>query len=99
MKYGWIWTGSNFIAAIFFYLFLPETKNRSLEEIDELFENRVSVKGFNTYHTKIAEKALRDVRGSVAENGSTGTETEKGVMERHVEKVESREERKREDMV
>ncbi|KAF4624588.1 hypothetical protein G7Y89_g13583 [Cudoniella acicularis] len=61
MKYGWIWTGSNIICAVFFYFFLPETKGRTLEEIDELFENCVSVKGFSTYHTKIGEDAVHDI--------------------------------------
>lgn len=59
----------------------------------------MSVKDFDTYHTKIAERALGDVRGSVGENGSTGTEIEKGPVEGHVENVENGEERKREDMV
>ncbi|CAG8979494.1 hypothetical protein HYALB_00011898 [Hymenoscyphus albidus] len=99
VKYGWIWMASNFLAAIFFYYFLPETKNRSLEEIDEMFENRLGVKDFKLYHTKIAEKALEDIRGSQADNGGTWTEIEKGVVIQHVEKVEKGGDRKREDMV
>ncbi|KAH8679691.1 general substrate transporter [Tricladium varicosporioides] len=62
VKYGWIWAGSNFICAIFFYIFLPETKGRTLEELDELFENRVSVKDFPKYCTKIGAEAVHDVQ-------------------------------------
>ena len=60
-KYGYIWAGSNFCCFVFFYLFVPETKGRTLEEIDELFANRVSVRNFRTFRTAIMEEALRDV--------------------------------------
>ena len=60
-KYGYIWAGSNFCCFVFFYLFVPETKGRTLEEIDELFANRVPVRNFKTFRTAIMEEALRDV--------------------------------------
>ena len=60
-KYGYIWAGSNFCCFVFFYMFVPETKGRTLEEIDELFANRVSVRNFRTFRTAIMEEALRDV--------------------------------------
>ena len=60
-KYGYIWAGSNFCCFVFFYLFVPETKGRTLEEIDELLANRVSVRNFRTFRTAIMEEALRDV--------------------------------------
>lgn len=31
------------------FLFLPETKDRTLEEIDEMFEKKVPAWGFKTY--------------------------------------------------
>lgn len=46
---------------MFFYLCVPETKGRTLEEIDELFANRVSVRGFRTFRTAIMEEAIQDV--------------------------------------
>ena len=46
---------------MFFYLVVSETKGRILEEIDELFANRVSVRNFKTFKTAIMEDALRDV--------------------------------------
>ena len=35
-KYGYIWFGSCFLTAIWVFFFFPETKDRTLEEIDEL---------------------------------------------------------------
>jgi hypothetical protein len=64
-KYGYIWAGSNFICAIFFFLFIPEMKGRSLEELDELFDNRVSVRQFPTYQTQIQRDAVRDVQATI----------------------------------
>lgn len=47
---------------VFFYLAVPETKDRTLEEIDELFANRVSVRNFKKYETTILDKAMRVVQ-------------------------------------
>jgi hypothetical protein len=41
---------------------VPETKGRTLEEIDELFNNRVPVREFETYRTTIVDEALKDIR-------------------------------------
>ncbi|KAH9897475.1 general substrate transporter [Xylariomycetidae sp. FL2044] len=60
-KYGYIWAGSNLCCLVFFYLFVPETKGRTLEEIDELFANRVSVRNFKTFKTTIMDEARKDV--------------------------------------
>ncbi|KAI1426736.1 MFS transporter [Xylaria sp. FL1777] len=48
-KYGYIWFASNVIVAVFAYLFLPETRDRTLEEIHEMFENNVPARKFKTY--------------------------------------------------
>ncbi|KAI3323485.1 general substrate transporter [Xylariaceae sp. AK1471] len=61
-KYGYIWAGSNLACFFFFFFFVPETKGRTLEEIDELFNNRVSVRKFKTYQTTIIDAALKDVK-------------------------------------
>ncbi|KAJ6014955.1 Maltose permease [Penicillium herquei] len=48
-KYGYIWFPSCLIAATFIYFFLPEVKGRTLEEIDEMFEQRVPARKFSSY--------------------------------------------------
>ncbi|KAI0878349.1 MFS transporter [Hypoxylon argillaceum] len=48
-KYGYIWFASNLMVAAFAYLFLPETRDRTLEEIHEMFENKVPARKFKTY--------------------------------------------------
>jgi len=43
--------------AVFFTFFLPERKGRTLEELDELFQNRVSVRDFPHYQCVSSENA------------------------------------------
>ena len=42
---------------------MPEMKGRSLEELDEMFIERISVRKFPSYQAKIKEEAIRDVKG------------------------------------
>ncbi|KAI0020983.1 general substrate transporter [Xylariomycetidae sp. FL0641] len=62
-KYGYIWAGANLACLVFFYLCVPETKGRTLEEIDELFANRVPVRRFKDFETTIVEEALKEIEG------------------------------------
>ncbi|KAK4234523.1 hypothetical protein C8A03DRAFT_18589 [Achaetomium macrosporum] len=48
-KYGYIWGGSNLILAVWAFFFVPETKGRSLEQLDELFEKGVSARKFSSF--------------------------------------------------
>lgn len=48
-EYGWIWGPSCFLTAVWVYFYLPEIKNRTLEEIDEMFEARLSARKFRKY--------------------------------------------------
>lgn len=48
-KYGFIWFPSCVIAAAWVYFFLPEVKNRTLEEIDEMFAARLAPRKFRKY--------------------------------------------------
>ncbi|KAF1967381.1 monosaccharide transporter-like protein [Bimuria novae-zelandiae CBS 107.79] len=48
-RYGYIWFPSCVIAAAWVFVFLPEVKNRTLEEIDEMFEARLPARKFKTY--------------------------------------------------
>lgn len=46
---GWIWAPSCFITVVWVYFYLPEIKNRTLEEIDEMFEARLPARKFRKY--------------------------------------------------
>ncbi|KAI0905462.1 MFS monosaccharide transporter-like protein [Ustulina deusta] len=48
-KYGYIWTGSCVVAGAWVWLYLPEVKGRTLEQIDEMFEARVPARKFRKY--------------------------------------------------
>ena len=51
-RYGYIWFPSCVIAAAWVFFFLPEVKNRTLEEIDEMFEAHLPARKFKTYKCK-----------------------------------------------
>ena len=72
-KYGWIWFVSCFIMVAWMYFYLPETKDRTLEELDELFEARVPARKFKSY---ICVKTRQAMDHGVAEE-IVGTEKEK----------------------
>ncbi|KAI1486416.1 putative maltose permease [Biscogniauxia mediterranea] len=57
-KYGYIWAGSCAISAIWIWIFLPEVKGRSLEEIDEMFEARLPARKFRKYRCTGTHAAL-----------------------------------------
>lgn len=46
---------------MFFFLFMPELKGRTLEEIDELFTEKVPAWKFKSYKTTVQEKAMAEV--------------------------------------
>ena len=48
-KVAFIYGALSIVAAAFVWMFVPETKRRSLEEIDEMFMARVPVREFKTY--------------------------------------------------
>jgi MFS transporter, SP family, sugar:H+ symporter len=48
-KYGYIWFASNMVAVLWIFFFLPETKDRTLEELDEMFAARVPARKFVGY--------------------------------------------------
>jgi MFS family permease len=68
-KYGYIWFGSNIITFVFIWFFLPETKDRTLEEIDEMFINRVAPRKFATYQCVASEQAREHGANQLGEKG------------------------------
>ncbi|KAK3313998.1 general substrate transporter [Apodospora peruviana] len=83
-KYGYIWAGSNLICGIFYFLFLPELKGRTLEEIDELFERRIAAWKFKSTKTNIMDEALREVQHR--EDKLTDVKSPVELMENNTEK-------------
>lgn len=51
-KIGFVWGSFAIVAAVWVAFFLPEMSRRSLEELDELFEKRVSVWKFRKFRTE-----------------------------------------------
>lgn len=50
-KVGFVYGGFSVFALVWALFFLPETGRRSLEELDELFRDKVSVWQFSKYET------------------------------------------------
>ncbi|KXX80313.1 putative glucose transporter rco-3 [Madurella mycetomatis] len=48
-RYGYIWFPSCIVALIWIFVFLPETKGRTLEEINEMFEAKLPARKFRKY--------------------------------------------------
>lgn len=48
-KYCYVWFGSGRVATVFVWLMLPDVNGRSLEEIDEMFRNKVPMRKFKKY--------------------------------------------------
>lgn len=61
-KYDYIWAAGSFITFLFVFFCIPEMKGRSLEEIDQLFAQKVSVRNFPKYHCTVLEGAVHDVQ-------------------------------------
>lgn len=78
-KYGYIWTGSCLITALWVFLYFPEVKGRSLEEIDELFEARIPARKFRQYQCR-GHAALAAKEGSEREERSVNEKN--GAVER-----------------
>ncbi|KAI1845923.1 hypothetical protein JX265_011181 [Neoarthrinium moseri] len=90
-KYGYIWAPSCVICMTWIFFFLPEVKDRTLEEIDEMFEARLPARKFRGYkctgmHAVLEEKT-HDIKPQTShEEGhvSTPTSNENGVTESRV---------------
>ncbi|KAH7092340.1 general substrate transporter [Paraphoma chrysanthemicola] len=84
-EYGWIWGPSCFITAVWVYFYLPEIKNRTLEEIDEMFEARLPARAFRKY--VCVGRNVADVDDKGVRRRSSGSEKD-GVVTHEVVGVE-----------
>jgi Sugar (and other) transporter len=67
-KYGYIWFGSNMVLVIFTWFFIPETRDRTLEEIHEMFEARLPARKFKGYVCVGVERLAAEAVGKDAVN-------------------------------
>ncbi|KAJ5888756.1 Maltose permease [Penicillium taxi] len=90
-KYGYIWFPSGLLAAVYIYFFLPEVKGRTLEEIDEMFEQQLPARKFRGYKcvgTVALEAELKN-SGHVSENMDIRTSIDsKGPTTEFIERSE-----------
>lgn len=90
-RYGFIWFPSCLIGAVWVFFFLPETKGRTLEEIDELFEAKVPARKWSGYKTTGAN--LAHVTEKIMSHDEE-SDTEKGGRTSNVERVVTNVEKK-----
>lgn len=64
-QYGYIWFGSNVIIVVFTYFLLPETRDRTLEEIHEMFEAKLPARKFKGYQCTTVEDVAKRVEKEV----------------------------------
>lgn len=77
-KVGFIFGGLSLFFIAFMWWYLPETKGRSYEELDEMFMMRVPARKFDQYHTEAAAQGREAKRMSVSEDaGAVGAKAEK----------------------
>ena len=56
-KVGFVYGSFSAVMFILAFLFIPELKDRSLEEIDQLFASGIPMRRFGTYKTQTVESA------------------------------------------
>ncbi|CAK7238124.1 hypothetical protein SEUCBS140593_010350 [Sporothrix eucalyptigena] len=59
-KYAYIWVPSNLICTVFIFFCVPETNQRTLEELDEAYLSGISVRKFKSFRAVGAMQARRD---------------------------------------
>lgn len=64
---GFVYGGFSFISLLFVIFYLPELKGRSLEELDELFQRKISVWKFGKTVTEGVGADIRAIDDQVGE--------------------------------
>jgi len=62
-KIGFIYFGYGLTGATFMFFCIGETRNRTLEEIDEMYRMRIPARKWKTYKTKIGKEAMELTEG------------------------------------
>lgn len=61
---GWIFGAIAIFSAFYAYFRVPEIMNRSLEELDEMFEKRVPARKFGSYETHGAARRVAELENN-----------------------------------
>lgn len=91
-KVGFVYGSFSVISAIWVIFMIPELKGRSLEELDELFEKKVSVWRFGSYQTEGLGAQVRQLEG-IGKDVDLASKYIHG-LELEDERIEERSERK-----
>jgi SP family sugar:H+ symporter-like MFS transporter len=62
-KIGYVYTGSSVLSWLFVFFFLGETRGRSLEDIDEMYADRISARKWRDHKTRIGAEAMEITEG------------------------------------
>lgn len=84
---GWIWGPSCFITVLWVYLYLPEIKDRTLEEIDEMFQVGLPARRFRRY-VCVGRSVVRGDEKSEKGLGETDTEKANGAERYEIDNAE-----------
>lgn len=60
-KIGFVWGSGSIIALLFVLFYVPELKGRTMEEIDEMFDKKVSVWNSGKYETTGVGRRIREI--------------------------------------
>lgn len=60
-KVGFIFSGLGFLCTLYCFFFMPETRNRTFEELDMLFERKISSKDFQAYKFDVETESTETV--------------------------------------
>lgn len=72
LKIGYIYSGGCILSALFIWLYIGETRGRTLEEINEMFAKRVPARKWVDYQCNIA--VYGDANGKSGKFGEGATE-------------------------
>ncbi|KAK1752331.1 general substrate transporter [Echria macrotheca] len=67
-KFGYVWFGTTILVTLFIYYMVPEVQGRSLEEIEEMYDQKLPTRKFATYVSRNVEiarqQAEKDLYGA-----------------------------------